>query len=130
MDAIKKSLNAAAVVFLLAAIFGLIVWPQKKTAILVLAVLGLAALAAHVVLHWQALRRGFSRKAFLYSGNLILIVVIVLAILSLVNYFSAKHNARADFTAAKLNSLSDQTITVLKALKTDVSFKGFFREGT
>jgi ABC-type uncharacterized transport system involved in gliding motility auxiliary subunit len=34
-----------------------------------------------------------------------------------------------DFTAAKLHSLSDQSVKVLKALKNDVSIKAFFREG-
>jgi len=129
MDALKKNLNMAAVVFLGAALIGLIVWPQKRTAILILAVLGLAALAAHVVLNWKALKQGFTRKSFLYSGNLLLVIVIVLAILGLANYFLSKHDYRVDFTAAKLHSLSDQSITVLKALKADIALKGFFREG-
>jgi gliding motility-associatede transport system auxiliary component len=129
MDALKKNLSAAAAIFLAAALVGLIVWPYKKTAILILAVLGLAALAAHVVLNWKALKQGFTRRSFLYSGNLVLVVVIVLAILGLANYFLSKHNYRADFTAGKLHSLSDQSVTVLKALKADISFKCFFREG-
>jgi ABC-type uncharacterized transport system involved in gliding motility auxiliary subunit len=129
MDALKKNLSAAAAIFLAAALVGLIVWPYKKAAILVLAVLGLAALAAHVVLNWKTFKRGFTRRSFLYSGNLVLVVVIVLAILGLVNYFLSKHNSRADFTAAKIHSLSDQSVTVLKALKTDISFKCFFRQG-
>ena len=129
MDALKKNLNAAAAIFLAAALVGLIVWPYKKAAILVLAVLGLAALAAHVVFNWKALKQGFSRRSFLYSGNLLLVVLLVLAILGLANYFLSKHNYRADFTAAKLHSLSGQSVTVLKALKADVSFKCFYREG-
>jgi ABC-type uncharacterized transport system involved in gliding motility auxiliary subunit len=129
MDAIKKHLNEAAGIFLLAGLMGLIVSPQKKTAILVVFALGLAALAAHVALHWKALKQGFTRKSFLYSGNLLLVVLLVLAILGLANYFLSKHNYRADFTTAKLHSLSGQSVAVLKALKTDITFKGFFREG-
>jgi gliding motility-associatede transport system auxiliary component len=129
MDALKKNLNMAAVVFLAAALIGLVVWPQKRAAILILAALGLAALAAHIVLNWKALKQGFSRKAFLYSGNLLLVIMIVLAILGLANYFLSKHDYRVDFTAAKLHSLSDQSVTVLKALKADIALKCFFREG-
>src|SRR5512136_120364 len=129
MDSIKKNLNIAAVVFLAAALLGLVIWPQKRAAILILAVLGLAALAAHIVLNWRTLKQNFSRRAFLYSGNLILVIVIVLAILGLANYFLSKHDYRIDFTAAKLHSLSDQSVTVLKALKTDIALKCFFREG-
>jgi len=129
MDAIKKHLNEAAGVFLLAGLIGLIVWPHKRTALLIVFGLGLASLAAHVALNWTALKRGFTRKSFLYSGNLLVVVLLVLAILGLANYFLSKNNYRADFTAAKLHSLSDQSVAVLKALKTDVAFKGFFREG-
>jgi ABC-type uncharacterized transport system involved in gliding motility auxiliary subunit len=129
MDTLKKNLNTVAVAFIAAALIGGIVWPQKKAAILVLAGLGLAALAAHVVLNREALKQSFRRRSFLYSGNLLLIIVLVLGILGLANYFLSKHNYRWDFTEAKLHSLSDQSVTVLENLKTDIAFKCFFREG-
>jgi len=129
MDAIKKNLSFAATVFLLAGLVGLVVWPHKRTAVLIVLGLGVAALAAHIALNWEAFRRGFTRKSFLYSGNLLLIVLLVLGILGLVNYFLSKNNYRADFTADKVHSLSDQSVAVLKALKTDIAFTCFFREG-
>ncbi len=132
MDALKKNLNyRRARPHPAPALVGWIVWPQKKAA-------GprrpggsaSLALAAYAVLNLAALKQGFQRKSFLYSGNMHpRSVVLVLAILGLANYFLSKHNYRVDFTAAKLHSLSDQSVTVLKALKTDISFKGFFREG-
>jgi ABC-type uncharacterized transport system involved in gliding motility auxiliary subunit len=128
MDTLKRTLSTAATVFLLAGLVGLIVWPYKRTAILVVLGLGAAALAAHIAFNWEAFRRGFTRKSFLYSGNLFLIVVLVLAILGLLNYFLSKNNYRADFTESKIHSLSDQSITVLKGLKADISLKCFFRE--
>jgi ABC-type uncharacterized transport system involved in gliding motility auxiliary subunit len=129
MDALKKNLNTAALVLISAGLVGWIVWPQKKTLALAVLGLGFVALAAYVALNRAALRQRFQRKSLLYSGNLVLIIVLVLAILGLANYFLSKHNYRMDFTAAKLHSLSDQSVTVLKALKTDIAFKGFFREG-
>ena len=129
MDALKKHLNAVAGVLVAAGLVGWIVWPQRKTAALIVIALGLAALAVYVFLNRAALGAKLSRKALLYSGNTALIVVLVLGILGLANYFLARHNHRWDFTAAKVHSLSDQSISVLKALKTDVAFKCFFREG-
>jgi ABC-type uncharacterized transport system involved in gliding motility auxiliary subunit len=129
MDTLKKNLNTVALAFIAAGIIGGIVWPQKKTLVLVIGALGLAALAAHIALNLGALKQSFRRKSFLYSGNLLLVVVLVLAILGLVNYFLAKNHYRMDFTVAKLHSLSDQSVTVLKNLKTDIDFKCFFREG-
>lgn len=129
MDALKKHLNAVAGVLVAAGLIGWIVWPQRKTAALIVAGLGLAVLAAYAYLNRAALGPKLSRKSLLYSGNMVLIVLLVLAILGLANYFLAKHNHRWDFTAAKVHSLSGQSVAVLEALKTDVSFKGFFREG-
>ena len=129
MDALKKNLNTAALVLIAAGLLGWIVWPQKKTLALAVLGLGAVALAAYIALNRTALSRTFQRKSLLYSGNLALVVLLVLAILGLANYFLARHNARVDFTSAKLHSLSGQSVAVLKALKTDVIFKGFFRTG-
>jgi ABC-type uncharacterized transport system involved in gliding motility auxiliary subunit len=129
METIKKNLNYVALVLILAALSAWIIWPQKMTMILTLGLAGVLALVAYAVLHLSSLKKGFRRKSFIYSGNTLLVIVIVLAILGLANYFLSRHNYRADFTAAKIHSLSDQSVTVLKNLKTDISVKGFFREG-
>ena len=129
MDALKKNLNTAALVLLAAGLAGWIVWPQEKTLALAVLGLGVVALVVYIILNRTALSQKFQRKSLLYSGNLALIVVLVLAIIGVANYFLSKHNYRVDFTEAKLHSLSDQSVTVLKALKADVSFKGFFRQG-
>jgi ABC-type uncharacterized transport system involved in gliding motility auxiliary subunit len=129
MGTLKKNLNNIALALIAAGLAGWIVWPHKKTAVLIALGLGIAALAGHIVLNVKALKQGFSRRSFLYSGNLLLVVVLVLAILGLFNYFLSKNNYRMDFTAAKLHSLSDQSVTVLKNLKADIAFKCFFREG-
>jgi ABC-type uncharacterized transport system involved in gliding motility auxiliary subunit len=129
METIKKNLNYAAAGLILAALSVWVVWPQKRVAVLILAILGALALAAYIVLNLPSLKKGFRRKSFIYSGNMLLVIVLVLAITALANYFLSKHNFRVDFTAAKLHSLSDQSVTVLKNLKTDIAIKGFFREG-
>jgi ABC-type uncharacterized transport system involved in gliding motility auxiliary subunit len=129
MDFLKKYLNWAAGLLILASLAVAMVWPYRKSLVLVLGAAGLLALVAYVLLHLDELKRGFRRRSFLYSGNLLLIVVLVLAILVLVNYFLARHSVMVDLTAGKIHSLSDQTLTVLKALKADVSLKAFFSEG-
>ena len=129
MTSLKKNLNTIALALIAAAVVGGIVWPQKKTLVVAIGALGLLALAAHIAFNLKSLKQSFRRKSFIYSGNLLLIVVLVLAIIGLVNYFLSKNHYRMDFTTAKLHSLSDQSVTVLKNLKTDIAFKCFFREG-
>jgi ABC-type uncharacterized transport system involved in gliding motility auxiliary subunit len=129
MESIKKNLNTIGLGLLLAA---LVVWrvlSSLKIAAVVLAVLGVAALAAYVVLNLGRLKTGLARRSFLYSSNMLLVVVLVLGILVLFNLFFSRHHHRFDFTEAKLHSLSDQSIRVAEALKSDLGFKAFFREG-
>jgi len=127
METLKKNLNYVAIGLILAALAAWFVWPYRTAVIAALGLAGLLALAVHVALNFATLKQGFRRRSFLYGGNTILVVVLVLAILVLVNYFLSEHHYRMDLTAAKIHSLSDQSLTVLKDLKTDVSIKGFFR---
>lgn len=129
MENLKKNLNYIALSLIFISLVSLKIWPYKKTTPLIIAILGIAALGVYFYLNLSALKQSFKRKSFLYSSNLILIVVLVLAILVLFNYFFARHHHRFDFTEAKLHSLSDQSVTVLKGLKNDIIIKCFFREG-
>jgi len=129
MEKIKQYLNYIALALIFLSLVSFRIWPHKKTIALVLGLVGVAALAAYIILNLSVLKQSFKRKSFIYSGNLIFIVVLVLAILVLINYFFSRHHHRFDFTEAKLHSLSDQSIKVLKNLKDEVSTICFFREG-
>jgi ABC-type uncharacterized transport system involved in gliding motility auxiliary subunit len=129
MDKLKTHLNSIGLGLLGLALVALKVWPQSGLLSAVLAVLGLAALAGYFVLHAGEMKQGLKRRAFLYSSNLALMIVLTLAILTLINYIGARHHKRFDFTQAKVHSLADQSISVAKALKQDVQVKAFFREG-
>jgi ABC-type uncharacterized transport system involved in gliding motility auxiliary subunit len=129
MEKIKQYLNYIALAMIFLSLVSLRIWPYRKTIALVLGLLGVAALAVYIILNLSVIKQSFKRKSFVYSGNLIFVIVLVLAILVLVNYFLARHHHRFDFTQAKLHSLSDQSIKVLKNLKDEIRIKCFFREG-
>lgn len=129
MDKIKNALNYIGLGLVVGGLAGLRIWPQLRAVFLVLGALGLAALAAYFVLNLSSLKKGFRRRSFIYSSNTLVVVVLVAGILVVANVFLARHHHRFDFTTAKLHSLSDQSVTVLKALKQDIAVKAFFREG-
>ena len=60
-----------------------------------------------------------------YTAYLITYVVVVLAILTAVNWLANRHNKSYDSTANKRFSLSDQTIKVVKGLKQDAKILYF-----
>lgn len=128
MEKIKKHLNYIALALIFLSFISLRIWPYKKTVPLILGLLGIASLAAYIVMNISLLKQSFKRKSFLYSSNLFLIIVLVLGILVIVNYFLANNHYRLDFTESKLHSLSDQSVQVLKGLKNDVKTTCFFRE--
>ncbi len=129
MDKLKKNLNSVGLGFLFVALIVNRIWPYRKIPFFILLALGVASLIAYIVLNFSLLRQSVTRKTFLYSSNLILIIVLVLGILVLINTIAARYHHRFDFTEAKIHSLSDQSISVIKNLKNDVMIKAFFREG-
>ncbi len=129
MEKIKKNLNYIALALIFSAVIAFRIWPYKKVVPAVLFSLGIIAMIIYIGLNLALLKQGFKRKSFIYSSNLLLVIVIVLGILVIINYFFARHHYRMDFTETKLHSLSDQSVTVLKALEDDVNIKLFFREG-
>jgi ABC-type uncharacterized transport system involved in gliding motility auxiliary subunit len=62
-----------------------------------------------------------------YGFNTVLTVLLVLGVVGFVEAISARHSARVDLTENRRNSLSPQTIQLLKGLKQDVHAVGFFR---
>jgi len=62
-----------------------------------------------------------------YGVNTAVTILLVLGVVGFVEAISARHNARLDLTENRRNSLSPQTIQLLKSLKTDVNAVGFFR---
>ncbi|MBN1225304.1 MAG: Gldg family protein [Candidatus Aminicenantes bacterium] len=129
MESLKKYLNYIALALIFLAIASSRIWPYKKPQFYILLILGIGALIVYIWFNLSELQQGIKRKSFLYSSNLILIVVLVLGILFLVNYIFSKYHYRFDFTEAKVHSLSDQSVTVLKNLKAEVRIKSFFLEG-
>ena len=60
-----------------------------------------------------------------YTAYLITYLVVVLAILTAVNWLANRHNKSYDSTANKRFSLSDQTVKVVKGLKQDAKIVYF-----
>ncbi len=128
MDQLKKNLNYIAVVLILSALTAYFIWPYRKTVPIVLGAAGLIALGSYFAMNLSRMRKTVQRKAFIYSSNMLLVIILVLGILVLINYIFSKYHHRFDFTEAKLHSLSGQTVKVIKNLEEPVQIKCFFRQ--
>ena len=70
----------------------------------------------------------FKSRRILYGGNMFLMILLVIAILAMVNFFLARHTWRVDTTASGQFSLSNQTVKVLKGLEKDIEVIAFAKD--
>ncbi len=64
------------------------------------------------------------------TANMIISTIMVLAIVSAINYVASKNEYKVDLTRNKINTLSDQTIKILKNLKDGIHYIGFIDQTT
>src|SRR5687768_8970236 len=86
---------------------------------------GLALVLLYTVGQWREIVSYFQRRNARYGAIASVSVLVVLGILIAVNYVSAKQNKRWDLTTNQQYSLSEQTVKLLKELKTPVRFVVF-----
>ena len=95
---------------------------------MVVIALGFVALA--VVLDYKMYWEFLTMRTTKHGMNMGATIVVVIVLLVCVNYLAALHNKSWDVTQEKLNSLSDQSTTLLNSLKDDVEVKVFTKGPT
>lgn len=74
-------------------------------------------------------REFFSMKTTKEGLSMGTLIVLMLAVLSVVNYLGVKHYKTWDFSTAKTNTLSDQSIKLVKDLQADLKVLFFYKKG-
>jgi ABC-type uncharacterized transport system involved in gliding motility auxiliary subunit len=86
---------------------------------------GLALVLLYTIGQWREIVTFFRRRNARYGAIASVSVLVVLGILVAVNYVSAKQNKRWDLTSNRQYTLSEQTVKLLRELKTPVKFVVF-----
>ncbi|MEW5979057.1 MAG: DUF4350 domain-containing protein [Acidobacteriota bacterium] len=89
---------------------------------------GAALTAVWLAVNFRQIRESFRRRSTQYGTNTLVMTVLVVGILSGVNFLGKKHHKRWDLTSSKLFSLSDQTEKIVKGLKEEVRIIHFAKE--
>jgi ABC-type uncharacterized transport system involved in gliding motility auxiliary subunit len=90
-----------------------------------LAIAGLVCTLLYILSQWREIGQSFAGRQARFGTLAAASVVVVLAILTAINYIGTRRNKRWDLTAAKQFSLSDQTRKVLADLKEPIHVKVF-----
>jgi gliding motility-associatede transport system auxiliary component len=92
-----------------------------------LALAGLVVTALYTISQWRDIARSFQGRGVKYGSVSAGSVLLVLAILTGINWISARQNKRWDLTASKQYSLSDQTKQILRSLQKPVVIRLFYK---
>ncbi len=130
MNALKKLIDFLAPVGLLVVV-GAAFWERAgKTlpgGLRPWLIAGAALILVHLILRWEDVAGRLGRRQIKYGSNTFVIVLVVLGILSALNYLVARNPKRWDLTKNQRYSLSDQTRKVVSGLKQDVKITYFQR---
>lgn len=112
----------------LAGLFVYLIWGEPVWLYTALLVLAAVHLVVFLVTHFEMLKDFSARRSTKFGANSVLMVLIFVAILAIVNFILARHDARIDLSGTGAFSLSPQTVSVLKNLDKEVKISGFFQE--
>lgn len=101
-------------------------WAESTIGLLVVGMMGIIGSVLLDLDFWKEVAAMKTTKNGLSLGA---VVSMVFVLLIAVNYISQARNVKWDLTAERLNSLSDQSITILKNSPSEIEFRGFFRVG-
>lgn len=131
-ESLKSYIGTAGMALLFVAAIAYRLRPEWKLYCMIGAGVGLAFTIGYVVLNFRDVKNALSGRTTLYSANTALAIAMVLAIVGMLNFLSARHHKRWDITEGKIHSLSDQSIKVLRNLEKTgrkVEVNAFFQEG-
>ncbi|MFC1726247.1 GldG family protein [candidate division KSB1 bacterium] len=89
--------------------------------------LGILLFGGYVIIDFKSVKRFFLKRSSRYGSNAIFSILLVLLILSFMNFIFNKRNIRIDLTSSKQFSLSHQTVNILKNLEKNVNITAFFQ---
>ncbi|MFQ5950027.1 MAG: Gldg family protein [Nitrospiria bacterium] len=114
--------------FGLAGLFVYLIWGEPVWLYTMLEILAVLHLSVFLVGHFEMLKDFSTQRSTKFGANSALMVILFIAILSIINFILARHEARLDLSDTGVFSLSPQTENILKNLNKDVKITGFFNE--
>jgi ABC-type uncharacterized transport system involved in gliding motility auxiliary subunit len=94
-----------------------------------LAIAGAVLVIVGIAANFRQIMASLGKRSTKYFGNYVISLLLVIAVISGLNYIGQKHPKRFDMTAVGRYTLASQTVQVLENLKKDVDIKAFFPGG-
>lgn len=120
----RNLIGAASLLFVASGLFGYLAshWPLVWQLLLAAAA---ACLAGGIWVGRADLKSSLGKRTVRYGLNSVVMSAIVFAIVVILNLIAVNHDQKLDVTRNKLNTLSDQSIKIVKGLTQDVKLRAF-----
>ena len=102
------------------------VWGKGNLA---LAIAGGVLIIIGIAANYKQILGSLGKRSTKYAGNYVVSLILVIAIVSGLNYIGQRHPKRIDTTRSGRFTLAPQTIQILKNIKKDTDIKAFFPGG-
>ncbi len=96
----------------------------------VLTIAGAVLMAVFTGGNWSGVKATLTSRTTAYGANIAVVFVLLVAILTLVNFLASRHHRRFDLTHSGMYSLSSQTVKLLEGLDKEVKALAFFQENS
>ncbi|MCX7944008.1 MAG: GldG family protein [Deltaproteobacteria bacterium] len=125
----KKVGNILGIIGLFALVIGLfllLIQPEVTAIPLVIMGIALLLILVYAITNFQDVKSFFTARSTKYGSNMLVLILITLGIIAVINYIAVRHPYKFDLNRDKIYSLSDQTIKVLKGVKSEVKAYAFY----
>lgn len=102
--------------------------PEVLTLNIALTIFNLVLTLVLVYLNQEDLSKYYQSHQFKKLTESLVFIFLVFCLLGVVNYWAFKHPIQSDLSAYKMNSLTDQSKSILKNIKGELKFKLFARK--
>ena len=110
----------------LAGLFHYLIWGTPVWVVTTLESAAIIFLSFFLFTHFELVKDFSTRRSTKFGINSVLMAAIFVAILAIANFILARHEVRFDLSGTGAFSISPQTVSVLKNLKSEVKVIGFF----
>ncbi len=99
--------------------------PHNQWVWMVMGALAVIGIVTYVITDRASLAQIFSRRTTQYGLNSIFMSIVVLVIVVVINLIANEHDIKKDLTKNKNHTLSEQSVKILKGMKTEVRLRTF-----
>ena len=129
MNKLLQKLDTIGLLFLVAAALWYFVTNIWEVWNIALAIAGGVCIITGLTVNYRQILTSLGKRSTKYAANYVISLILVVAIVSGLNFVGQRHPERFDLTAVGQYTLAPQTVKVLNNLNQDVDIKAFFPGG-